>query len=646
MNDSIAVFYTYGVQGKRPLVLSAVSTTGVSLPIELISPFANLIPKRLPHLVFHYNRSEVETRSIDMQRHQMAIAPAKREIKIGDDADDTAVEGVPLDYDETILGTRPDLTYNLDEYRQFFTVKEVLLEYVNCVTTRKVNDVPQLMVRKEQGSYDSSWPTMVFIDGMPVVNVERLLDYDARRVHYINIYSGQYTFGNGIYNGILSFVTRSGRLTNYPVEQKNKYKYVSVGAMVAVMLLLGLYMWMTYRSAVTDISERAGNQLTWGMFYESYQRAEVVSVGDTLSLPHLRGDLSLESSVEGMNDVLSRRYHSEVSLDTLAQYVDSLLSVVSLDRNFTLMEVDADGSILRQNNDRLSSAALKTRVFSTRRDQSRGIRLALNNPYPTLARRLSPLFAASAIILILFGAILLRLLRYLDEQKMMADLRNDFSYAMVHDMKSPLSSIIMGARFLHSGKVDDKPEIKEKYYAIIESEAEHLLALVNKLLTISKLENKKLILNKQDVNLEPIIDDIVEKAKAKTDKNIDFIVDLLERHVLADEQYLAEAISNLVDNAIKYSKENIEIRITTQGSDKYVLLKVRDNGIGISREDQRIIFDKFGRAAVHEKNRKGGVSGFGLGLNYVDQVMQAHGGKVTVTSEKDKYSEFTLYIPK
>ena len=223
MNDSIAVFYTYGVHGKRPLVLSAVSTTGVSLPVELISPFANLIPKRLPHLVFHYNRSEVEARSIDMQRHQMAIAPAKREIKIGDDADDTAVEGVPLDYDETIFGTRPDLTYNLDEYRQFFTVKEVLLEYVNCVTTRKVNDVLQLMVRKEQGSYDSSWPTMVFIDGMPVVNVERLLDYDARRVHYINIYSGQYTFGNGIYNGILSFVTRSGRLTNYPVEHNAQY---------------------------------------------------------------------------------------------------------------------------------------------------------------------------------------------------------------------------------------------------------------------------------------------------------------------------------------------------------------------------------------------------------------------------------------
>ena len=427
---------------------------------------------------------------------------------------------------------------------------------------------------------------------------------------------------------------------------KNKYKYVSVAAMVAVMLLLGLYMWMTWRSAVRDISERAGNQLPWAMFYESYQRAEILSQGDTLSLPELRGDLSLVSSVEGMNDVLSHRYHSEVSLDTLALYVDSLLSVVSLDRNFTVMEVDKKGRVLRQNNSLMTATSLKTRVFSIRRDQSKGIRLALNNPYPELLRRLSPLFLASAIILILFGAILLRLLRYLDEQRLMAELRNDFSYAMVHDMKSPLSSIIMGARFLHSGKVDDKPQIKEKYYSIIESEAEHLLALVNKLLTISKLENKKLILNKQTVNLEPVIDDIVEKAHNKTDKPIDFTVDLLTKHVLADEQYLAEAISNLVDNAIKYSKDEIRITITSQSSDKYVFIKVRDNGIGISREDQRIIFDKFGRAAVHEQNRKGGVSGFGLGLNYVDQVMQAHGGKVTVASEKDKYSEFTLYIPK
>ena len=223
LNDSIAVFYTFGIHGKQPLVLSAMSSTGVSLPIEMMSPFAALIPKQLPHLVFHYKRSEVEARSLDMQRHQIAIAPAKRELQLGDYADDTAEEGVPLDYDETVYGTKPDLTYNLDEYRQFLTIREVLLEYVLCVSKINQNGTPRLIVRREQDFYNSSLPTLVLIDGMPVIDTERLLSYDARRIHYINIYGGQYTFGNGVYNGILSFITRSGRLTNYPTERNVQY---------------------------------------------------------------------------------------------------------------------------------------------------------------------------------------------------------------------------------------------------------------------------------------------------------------------------------------------------------------------------------------------------------------------------------------
>ena len=156
VDDSTAVFYTYGIHGKLPLVLSAVSSTGESLPIEMISPFATLLPKRLPHLVFHYKRSEVEARSLDMQRHQIAITPAKREIKLGDNSDDTAEEGKPLDYDETIYGIHPYLSYNLDEYRQFLTIREVLLEYVRCVSKRKFNGVQQLMVQTEQDQYNKT----------------------------------------------------------------------------------------------------------------------------------------------------------------------------------------------------------------------------------------------------------------------------------------------------------------------------------------------------------------------------------------------------------------------------------------------------------------------------------------------------------
>ena len=223
VDDSTAVFFTFGLHGKQPLVLSATSYTGVSLPIEVISPFATLLPKQLPHLVFHYKRSEVEARSLDMQRHQIAIAPAKRELQLGDHSDETAEDGVPLDYDETAYGTKPDLTYNLDEYRQFLTIREVLIEYVSCVRNRKVDNVTKLFVRSEKNYFDNSWPAMVLIDGMPVNDIDRLLRYDARRIHYINIYGGKYTFGNGVYNGILSFITRSGRLTNYPTEPNVQY---------------------------------------------------------------------------------------------------------------------------------------------------------------------------------------------------------------------------------------------------------------------------------------------------------------------------------------------------------------------------------------------------------------------------------------
>lgn len=207
VNDTTAVFYTYGVYGRQSLVISALSSTGTSLPIEMMSPFATLLPKQLPHLVFHYNRREVEDRSLDMQRHQMVRNQ----------------EPVVNRYDETAYGTKPDLSYNLDEYRQFLSIREVLLEYVNCVKNTKVNGRAQLVVRSPEASFDSSLPTLVLIDGMPVINTERLLSYDARRIHYINIYGGQYTFGNGVYNGILSFVTRSGRLTNYPVEPNMQY---------------------------------------------------------------------------------------------------------------------------------------------------------------------------------------------------------------------------------------------------------------------------------------------------------------------------------------------------------------------------------------------------------------------------------------
>lgn len=222
LDDTTAVFYTYGLHGKQPLVLSAASNTGESLPIQMMSPYVCLLPKNLPYLIFHYQRKEIEQRSKDMQLHQIAITPEKKEATIGSLADAATEEGVPLDYDPKFYDKEPDLSYNLDEWRQFKTIKETLIEYVNLVRRDVIKGVPQLVTRTETTNYDK-WPAMVFIDGMPVIDIDRLLKYDARRIHYINIFQDRYTFGNGVYKGIVSFISRSGRLTNYPTEPNVQY---------------------------------------------------------------------------------------------------------------------------------------------------------------------------------------------------------------------------------------------------------------------------------------------------------------------------------------------------------------------------------------------------------------------------------------
>ena len=237
-------------------------------------------------------------------------------------------------------------------------------------------------------------------------------------------------------------------------------------------------------------------------------------------------------------------------------------------------------------------------------------------------------------------------INYIDEQERIRLLREDFSYAMIHDMKSPLTSIIMGTRYLHSGVLEKKPEIKEKYFAIVEDEAQHLLALINRLLTISKLEHGKLTIRKTEVDLEEMIADVADKYEAKSSKPIHITTDIACSTALADEEYLKEAISNMVDNATKYSKDEINIKISTSEDDHHIYIKVYDEGIGIAKSELKTIFNRYERAAEHEKNPQKTRGGFGIGLNYVLQVIQAHGGKISVKSEKGKYSEFTISLPK
>ncbi len=250
------------------------------------------------------------------------------------------------------------------------------------------------------------------------------------------------------------------------------------------------------------------------------------------------------------------------------------------------------------------------------------------------------LILASALIDIAIIVGIVEHIRFAERQKRLDDIRKDFSSAMIHDMKSPLSSIVMGIRALQSGKLDGKPDIKRQYYRIVEEEAEHLLGLTNRLLAISKLESHNLVLSKVEVELRPMLEDVIDKFRAKTKKKMAVKMSLNADSVWGDAELIKEIFVNLIDNAVKYSKDEIAIHIESYINGDTTLVSVRDNGQGIAHDELPFVFDKFARATS-----QGNSPGFGLGLNYVYQVMQAHEGRVIVDSIKGEYTQFVLSFP-
>lgn len=292
-----------------------------------------------------------------------------------------------------------------------------------------------------------------------------------------------------------------------------------------------------------------------------------------------------------------------------------------------------------------SFMAIKPKYFPIRSDYTQVVQLIITNPNKTFLERMGLMIAGTFIIMLLVIVCISYQVRFISRFEKIFQIREDFSYAMIHDMKTPLTSIIMALKFLRSGKLDNRQEMKDKYFDIAENEADHLLTLTNKVLTISKLENHKLEMNRTEVELTPIIDKLTEKFKAKSQKTVNFITDIKAETAYADAEYLEEVLSNLIDNSIKYSDESVEIKISTAQDDRYTMMKIRDNGFGISEKDIHLIFQKFERASAIKRSRKNGASGFGLGLSFVDQVVKAHHGKIFVTSIEGEFTEFIIYLP-
>jgi signal transduction histidine kinase len=270
----------------------------------------------------------------------------------------------------------------------------------------------------------------------------------------------------------------------------------------------------------------------------------------------------------------------------------------------------------------------------------------LSGIQPIVLKEISPQIFFSVFLTLLTSAAFFVMYRSIRAQQKLMALKNDFISNITHELKTPITTVGVAIEALKDFKAINNPTLTNEYLGIAQNELNRLSILTDKILKTAIFENKGIEYSPEPIDMGNLVDQVLASMKLVFEKqgaNVTFEKQGTDFSLIGGSVHLTSVVYNLLDNALKYSLINPEIKVTLTAKASQLILSVKDNGIGIASEYRKKVFEKFFRIPTGDVHN---IKGYGLGLSYVESVVKSHRGYISVESEPGKGSNFIITLPK
>lgn len=309
---------------------------------------------------------------------------------------------------------------------------------------------------------------------------------------------------------------------------------------------------------------------------------------------------------------------------------------------FTLIAKKAVSDTL----DSVPKNKLITNIATIHPLNNNGYQVEFKNPFWYIISKIKLPIAFSVLLLLIVSAAFVFLYKNMVAQQRLALMKNDFISNITHELKTPIATVNVAIEALRNFNALNNAQKTKEYLEISANEINRLSGLVDKVLKLSMFENDKIDLVKEDVNAVMLLKECLSSMRLQFENKeaiAQFNCEYDSIIIQADSLHLSSVFLNLMDNALKYTTQPLLLTINIHQQENQLIVEFKDNGIGISKADQQKIFQKFYR--ISQGVDKHNVKGYGLGLSYVHYIIKKHGGTISVNSELQKGSCFTISLP-